>query len=56
MTQVKDVADKTKLEIGKAKHEFEEQHGVYDDNSDRGSVEENALRPSSLQLEINLTL
>merc|ERR1711884_870411 len=56
MSKVKDVADKTKEEIGKAKREFEERHGVHDDNSDRGCVEENALRPSSLQLEINLTL
>ena len=56
MSKVKEVADKTKEEIHKAKVEFEERQGLRDDQSDRSSTDDNALRPSSLQLEINLTL
>jgi len=55
MSKVKEGAEKAKEELEKAKKEFEDRMG--DDVSDKGSItEENALRPSSLQLEINLTL
>jgi len=55
MSKVKEGAEKAKGELEKAKKELEDR--MQDDFSDKGSIaEENGLRPSSLQLEINLTL
>ncbi|XP_023324405.1 WD repeat-containing protein 7 isoform X4 [Eurytemora carolleeae] len=55
MSKVKEGAEKAKEELEKAKREFEDR--MHEDMSDKGSItEENGLRPSSLQLEINLTL
>merc|ERR1712142_963327 len=52
---VKEGAEKAKGELGKAVKELEERSGLNEDQQ-KNTVDDNALRPNSLQLEINLTL
>ena len=54
MSEVKEGAEKAKGELGKAVKELEERSGLNEDH--QRCSEENARRPNSLQLEINLTL
>lgn len=55
MSKVKEGAEKAKGELGKAVKELEERSGLNEDQQ-KNTVDDNALRPNSLQLEINLTL
>ena len=54
-SKVKEGAEKAKGELGKAVKELEERSGYGEEEQNTGD-NENALRPNSLQLEINLTL
>jgi len=54
MSKVKEGAEKAKGELGKAVKELEERSGKVEEVN--GNNDDNALRPNSLQLEINLTL
>merc|ERR1719347_966793 len=55
LSKVKEGAEKAKGELGKAVKELEERSGYGEEEQNLGEGE-NALRPNSLQLEINLTL
>jgi len=55
LSKVKEGAEKAKGELGKAVKELEERSGYGEEEHNMGQGE-NALRPNSLQLEINLTL
>lgn len=55
MSKVKEGAEKAKGELGKAVKELEERSGLGEEGEGGGQAQ-NALRPNSLQLEINLTL
>lgn len=54
MAKVKEGAEKAKEELEKAKQEIEKRAGALDDVED--SKDPNSVRPTSLHLEINLTL
>ena len=56
MSKVKEGAEKAKEELEKAKGEFEKRAGALDGEDDGEGSDKDTVRPSSLHLEINLTL